>query len=57
VTTPQRLPVPLALACAALAAPVQAEELVAVVKIPRLTLEAAEAIAQATIAACRKEGL
>jgi uncharacterized protein GlcG (DUF336 family) len=29
----------------------------AVIKIPRLTLEASEKLAQATIAACRKEGI
>jgi uncharacterized protein GlcG (DUF336 family) len=40
-----------------LAGPAQAEELQTVVKIPRLTLEAAEKIAQATVAACRKEGI
>ena len=33
------------------------DELPVIVKIPRLTLEASEKIAQATVAACRKEGI
>lgn len=48
---------PLALAGTLLAVPVRADDLIAVIKIPRLTLEAAEKIAQATVAACRKEGI
>ena len=32
-------------------------EVPAVIKIPRLTLEASEKLAQATLAACRKEGI
>lgn len=35
----------------------QAAEAPVVVKIPRLTLEAAQQIAQATVAACRKQGI
>lgn len=41
-----------------LAAPLLAQaEAPAVIKIPRLTLEASEKLAQATIAACRKQGI
>ncbi len=36
---------------------VMAADIPVVVKIPRLTLEAAEKVAQATVAACRKEGI
>jgi uncharacterized protein GlcG (DUF336 family) len=38
-------------------APAFAEDWVAVVKIPRLTLEASEKIARGAIAACRKKGI
>ncbi|MDD4882351.1 MAG: heme-binding protein [Gallionellaceae bacterium] len=47
----------LALCLAILAAPVLAADLPVIVKIPRLTVEASEKIAQAAIAACRKEGI
>lgn len=40
-----------------LASPAPAADHPVVVKIPRLTLEAAEKLANATIAACRKEGI
>lgn len=41
-----------------LCAPLLAKaEVPAVIKIPRLTLEASEKLAQATVAACRKEGI
>lgn len=42
---------------AALAAPALAAETPVIVKIPRLTLEAAEKLAHATVMACRKEGI
>ena len=45
------------LAAALIAGPASADELVTVVKIPRLTLEASEKIAQGAIAACRKQGI
>lgn len=47
----------IALSLAVLAAPAFAAELAVIVKIPRLTVEASEKIAQAAIAACRKEGI
>ena len=50
----KRLSVLLPFLCAPLL--VQAE-VPAVIKIPRLTLEASEKLAQATLAACRKEGI
>lgn len=41
-----------------LCAPLLAQaEITAVIKIPRLTLEASEKLAQATLAACRKQGI
>lgn len=46
-----------ATALIALASPVLAGEIPVIVKIPRLTLEAAEKLAQATVMACRKEGI
>jgi uncharacterized protein GlcG (DUF336 family) len=46
------------IALALLGLPLLAQaEVPAVIKIPRLTLEASEKLAQATIAACRKEGI
>lgn len=39
------------------AAPVVAADLPVLIKIPRLTVEAAEKIAQGSIAACRKQGI
>jgi uncharacterized protein GlcG (DUF336 family) len=47
----------IALSLTLLAAPAFAAELPVIVKIPRLTVEASEKIAQAAIAACRKEGI
>jgi len=47
-----------AAACAALlAAPAMAAEVPVIVKIPRLTVEASEKLARATLDACRKEGI
>jgi uncharacterized protein GlcG (DUF336 family) len=37
--------------------PLAQAEAPAIIKIPRLTLEASEKLAQATVAACRKEGI
>jgi len=47
----------LALALSMSVLPVCAADLPVIVKIPRLTLEASEKIAQGAIAACRKEGI
>ncbi|NTV95537.1 MAG: heme-binding protein [Thiobacillus sp.] len=47
----------LALCLSLLAAPALAADLPVIVKIPRLTVEASEKIAQGAIAACRKEGI
>jgi uncharacterized protein GlcG (DUF336 family) len=45
-------------ACAAvLGAPAAAEEVPVIVKIPRLTVEASEKLARATLEACRKESI
>ena len=38
-------------------APSLAEDYPVIIKIPRLTLEASERLAQATVAACRKQGI
>jgi uncharacterized protein GlcG (DUF336 family) len=47
-----------AAACAVLlAAPAMAAEFPVIVKIPRLTVEASEKLARATLEACRKEGI
>lgn len=41
----------------ALTSPVLAAEIPVIVKIPRMTMEAAEKLAHATVMACRKEGI
>lgn len=46
-----------ATALVALTSPVLAAEIPVIVKIPRLTMEAAEKLAHATVIACRKEGI
>lgn len=47
----------LMLAAAAASTPASAEDLVTIIKIPRLTLEASSKIAEAAIAACRQKGI
>ena len=47
----------IALALALVALPAAAAEVQYLVRIPRLTLEASQALAQAAVAACRKEGI
>jgi len=46
-----------AMALTTLTSPVPAAETPVIVKIPRMTMEAAEKIAHATVMACRKEGI
>lgn len=46
-----------AVVLASLAAPALAADFPVIVRIPRLTMEAAEKIAHATVMACRKEGI
>ena len=45
------------LASALIAVPALAEDLPVIIKIPRLTMEAADKIAHGAVAACRKQGI
>ncbi len=52
-----RIALALAVQAACIALPAAATEVQYLIRIPRLTLEASQALAQATIAACRKNGI